>query len=221
MNVPSIFNAILHRVGRNIITDFGAPFVLESMDRIYHETNDNLRALIKEYTFTFDSDDADNGYIDLPSDWLWPVRIDPFRIFRHVQTYKSSEPNTCTFELSRFYVAGVQEDDVFDAMYYALGKQLVNETDTEYAAQNDAYKLIYTNVPEWSPTHLHAFLIYATAMELAADYPLRAQDEVAYQRLYTQLDRRAWLKTLAQPIEEGPDARQTTYTSNVDPYEIT
>jgi hypothetical protein len=222
MNVPSIFNAILHRVGRRLISDFGAPFVLETMDRIYHEINEELRCLEKTYTFDFSTvpDPSATPYMALPADWIYPLRVDPYKIFRDPTVFMYEEPNTCTFFNNQFHVAGVTAEDSFDVAYYGLGKILVNETDVEYAAQVAAYKLLYTNVPEWSPTHLHAFLIYATALELAESYPLRKQDEAKYSRLYTQLDRRNWLRTLAQPSEEGPHARLTDYTETTDPYAL-
>ncbi len=222
MLIPSIFNAIIYRVGRKIITDFGAIFVLETMDRIYHETNEELRCLEKTYTFDFStvSDPEATPYMDLPSDWIYPFRIDPWKIFRDSTIFMYNEPNTCTFFGNRFHVAGVTEDDSFDVAYYGLGKVFVNETQATYDAQSAAYKLANINEPEWKPTHLHAFLIYATALELAADYPLRGVDEAKFAKLYNQLDRRNWLKTLASPSLEGPGVRQSDYTETTDPYAI-
>ena len=222
MLIPSIFNAILHRVGRRLISEFGAPFILETMDRLYHEVNEELRALEKTRVFDFSTvtDPSDTPYMDLPTDWIYPFRIDPYKIYRDPTVFMYNEPRTCTFFDNRFHVAGVTTEDSFDVAYYGLGRVLVNEEQATYDARLDASKLLYINEPEWKPTHLHAFLIYATALELVESYSLRKQDEAKYARLYNQLDRRNWLKTLAQPTEEGPHVRQSDFTELTDPYAI-
>jgi len=222
MLISAIIDAILFRVGKHIITDFGEPFVLASMNRIYNEVNEDLRALEKTKTFDFSTvpDVTVTPYMDLPDDWLYPRKISPYLMYRDAQVFENEEPNTCSFFSNRFYVASVAEDASYDALYYAQGSRLVNETDAVYALRSAAEKLLYANAPEWKPTFLHSFLIYATALELAQDYPLRKQDERKYSKLHEQLDRRRWLQTQAHPTLEGEKARENDYTVQMDPYAL-
>jgi len=217
MLVSEIVDQILFRVGRKLISDYGEPFLLSTMNRLYHEVNEDLRALEKTTTFDFSTvpDPSATPYMSLPADWLYPFRMSPYKIFRQPTVFSESEPNTCTFYDNKFWIAGATSQDLFDVGYYGLGRELVNETNAVYNAHSAEDKLIYINVPEWSPSHLHSFLIFATALELSENYPLRKTDEMRYSKLYEQLDRRNWLRTLAHPIEEGPDVRQTVIT---DPY---
>jgi len=219
MTVLQIIQAVVQRVGKSIISDYGENFIVETMARIYKETNEDLKCLQKEYTFTFDATAVTNGYMDLPADWLWPTRLSPYRIWRDPKVYLSSEPNTFTIAQRRLYIAGVAESDVFDTMYVSQGKTLVNKTDAEIIGPPDS-SATEANTPEWTPDVYHPFLIYATALELKPNYPLQAQDLMKYQSLRQKLDRSYWLQQLAAEPKEGPGVRQDSYTTNLDPYAI-
>lgn len=220
MLISSILDAVIHRAGKQFIADYGEPFILESLNRIYKEASEEYRALEKEYTFNFaDVTDVEaTPYMDLPADWLYPRKIAPFRIFRDAQIFNNEEPDTYTFALRRFYVAMVAADSSFDTIYYSLGRTLVNQTPVVYDAQEDAYKLLNINEPEWTPEHLHGFLIYSLALELSPQYPLMQMDMVKLAKLTEQLDRRRHLSTLANPIMIGEEARRNDYSTEIDSY---
>ena len=208
MLVTAIEDAIVHRVGKDIISDFGAVFLLETMNRIYKETNEELKCLTKEYEFTFSAADVTNGYKDLPADWLWPIRLDAtdHLTYRHPKVFSLQESYTYTFIQRRMYVAQASEQTVIDSLYVSQGLELV---------ESSPVADVSVSSPEWQPTLHHSHLIFATAIDLGIDYPLMKKDIVNYEKTRQALDRSHYLQDLASEPTEGPEAR----LSIIDPYE--
>lgn len=209
MKVTAIEDSIVQRVGKKIIEDFGAAFLLETMNRIYKETNEELKCLTKEKEFDFSTGTAaSDGYMALPSDWLLPIRLDTsdHLSYRHPKVFMTSEAYTYTFFQRRFYVAGAGEQTVIDSIYTSQGLTLV-----ESSPKAD----VSVDEPEWQPDLYHSFLIFAVAIDLGVKYPLLQRDIVNYEKLRQMLDRSHYLSDLASEPKEGPEARLTY----IDPYD--
>lgn len=209
MKVTAIEDAIVQRVGKQIIADFGAAFLLETMKRLYKEANEELKCLTKEKEYDFSTGTAaTDGYMDLPADWLWPIRLDTSAHlnYRHPKVFSTSEAYTYTFLQRRFYVAGATEQTVIDSIYISQGLELV---------ESSPVADISVDEPEWLPDLYHSYLIFAVAIDLGVNYPLEKKDIVNYQRLRQMLDRSHYLSDLASEPTEGPQAR----LSVIDPYD--
>lgn len=209
MKVTAIEDSIVQRVGKDIVSNFGAAFLLETMNRLYKEGNEELKCLTKEKEFDFSSGTAaDDGYMDLPADWLWPVRLDAtdHLQYRHPKVFSVKESHTYTFFQRRFYVANTSETTVVDSIYISQGLTLVEANPVADVSVDE---------PEWIPDLYHSYLIFAVAIDLGVDYPLMQKDIVNYERLRQALDRSHYLSDLASEPKEGPEAR----LSAIDPYD--
>jgi hypothetical protein len=179
------------------------------MNRLYKEANEELKCLTKEHEFDFSTGTAaTDGYMDLPADWLWPIRLDTtdHLSYRHPKVFSAQESYTYTFFQRRFYVAQASTETVIDSIYISQGLELVESTPEDDVSVDE---------PEWEPSLHHSYLIFATAIDLGVDYPLMQKDIVNYERLRQALDRSHYLSDLASEPKEGPEAR----LSLIDPYD--
>jgi hypothetical protein len=150
------------------------------------------------------------GYVAAPSDVVRPFRITPYREYRDPEVFLSDEQWTFSIFNDRLYVARASDEDRYQVAYYSVGKTLVrtvSDADTE------------VSTPEWN-SRFHQLLIYETAMELSANYPLMAKDERTAKKLRSALKRQMYLKQEASPNVQGPQRRNPldndAYSRNPD-----
>ena len=184
MNTASILQAVIHRIGKETVAAWGEPFVLEAMNRVYQQINLEHTPIEVELTLPAGTFSSAVQYYPLPSDWIRPFMIEPYREFRPKELFKESssvsgyETGVFTIKNDRIYFTNVDATTTFVINYYGSGGTFVNET---------VLSVGQINAPEW-PAAFHQIMVYATAGELSADYPLRQQDQINLIRLLSRLD---------------------------------
>lgn len=213
MTNSEIINAIVARVGKAFIRQYGEAFVLETMNRIYLQCNEEYSLIEKQTTFAFTTFDTDGlKYKELPSDWIRPYRIDPFRSYRQPHVFDDQrEYNTFTIHKGNIYFSNVSAQSSFTVDYYATGITLQVQQSGGQTVESQYLS------PEWE-SWLHPALIYFTALELMADYPLRKQDlyqaeQYKDRMINLKLDRQS-----AAPNIVGPLQRLRPYLPDDDVY---
>lgn len=144
--------------------------ILRAMKRVYQRINREIPTIQRSWSIDFSdlgaNDSLADGYVALPSDIIKPFNIDPFRKFVPPDVWSDESSYKFTIKLSRMYFTGVTSSTTFTVLYLSFGYTL---TDSESPGSTEV------NEPEW-PDDLQQLLLYETAMELKANYPLRNDD---------------------------------------------
>lgn len=123
----------------------------------------------------------------------WPLPAD-FRAVSRIGPMNSDTPKVVYQDPSLFYegagqytisfghlhFGSVTADTQYEIWYWSSGFELV-DVDTGDLTAGQA------NAPEWEFNGADDLLFYATCLEIAADYPMRAQDERNYKDLLNAL----------------------------------
>ena len=165
--------------------NFGS--ILRAMDRVYHQINRELKCIQIQYSLDEDSREEDEDYWVLPSDfvavYVWEGTDADKYSHRIPSTFDYEEEYDWTIEGVgdewRIIIPSAADDFDMNMHYYSEGLTIVSEADDDLAATE-------TNTPEW-PTSFHALLMYATCLEVSADYPHREQDIINVARMKEQL----------------------------------
>ena len=213
MTASQIIDAIVARVGKEFVRKYGETFILDTLNRIYQQYNDEYELIEKQTTFSFSTFDTDGLiYKTLPNDWIRPYKIDPFRNYRQPHVFDNSiDYNTFTIHQGKIFFSGVSSQSSFTVDYYATGITLQVQQSGGQTVE-DAVKS-----PEWD-SWLHPALIYLTALELMAEYPLRKQDIYQAEQYKRRLATMKLNRQQAAPNIVGPLPRLRPYLPEDDPY---
>ena len=157
--------------------------ILRAMNRIYMNLNRECLCIQKQWDIDFadpgDDDSPDDGYFILPSDFIRPYRVRPYREFRFWDNFDINEPYKFSIFNNRIYFSLTETDSTFEVSYYSSGSTLVDKDDDDLETGE-------LNYPEY-PDHLKGILVCATALEIAGDYPLIQKDIENYRKMHTDL----------------------------------
>lgn len=160
-------------------------------------------------TATAASSPASAKSIAIPNDMLYPFRISDYKHYREPEIYSVNEVNSFTIINRRLYISDADLTSSFQVHYYAKGKTLVEEvSDSETE----------TAYPEW-PEQYRQYLLYATCVDLSAEYPMYKADLVKSQKLRYALARIKSRKQEASPDAYNPYNEQNKPV-NRDDYAI-
>ena len=178
MTAAEIIEDVVHRVGVEILRQNGPKFILRAVNRVYHRLNRELLPLLRNTTFnTFT---ATVNYVDRPSDLIQFVSMDPAYDYMTLQEFElaKDDQKVYTIKGDKVYFKSVDDSTSIDVWYYSTGYKIVDSTSPGTGE---------TNTPEWPEEDLHQILVYGAALDLAADYPLRARDEAMFYKLKARL----------------------------------
>lgn len=186
-------------VAETVITVDGTDFDgLELVDET-GSGDEVLTAPIKNYVFT-------------PSDFIRPYKISDYKDHRTMDVFEDWESNTFSIDQERIYISEATDQTALTIKYFSDGKTLVSLQPGESLAAGQI------NIPKW-PGYLHEFLIYATALDILADYPMRESDSFNYNSLLEKIVRHDSLKDASSPKLAGPGQRINRRVKD-DPYWI-
>lgn len=206
MKTYEIMDGIIHRVGKQVITNHGAKWLIDKINERYHFYNHRFKgAVASQLVITFDEDETDFSY-DLPDDFLEPYKIDPLVYWRNPKVFDPQENDTYTIDKGKIYfVSAAGEEITID--YWSRGKTLVDDVDANvYPAVSDSPNI---NEPEWEDPELHYLLVLSVALRLGIKYEgmeIDVVDMKEYERLL-KLKRKS--QTSASPILSGPRLKRT------------
>ena len=192
-----------------------APYILQSMNRVYRRINRETKCLEKllEIAAGTFSDTVD--YVVMPSDMIEIFRIEPAMAYRDPNNYvfineeNSQIENTYTITRGRIYFSGVDETSSFYVWYYSSGFAIVDKED-EDLEDNEI------NAPEWPWADTHQLLYYATCLEISNDYPMAKQDLKNYNELLNRLKQAGYQKQSTTPTIAGG----TGIPRKIDDYDV-
>ena len=212
--VGELIQDVAYRLG-NLKMDnnheFNHAVILRAMRRVYERLNEEYQVIEREITVndtnypTFST----NGYIDYPDDMIKIFRIDPLVTFVPYEVYSSTENKVFSLYQSRIYFSNASADSEYDVSYYSMGYTLVDTEDANVGTGE-------VNTPEYQK-HLRQILMYGTAIELKADYPLRKQDKENFEKLESGLYGIKSQPQLFTPQIVGPGEHKTL-VDTLDPY---
>lgn len=209
MTVVDIMRYARIRAGSMAFDKFGPPIIKEQLNTWYKQYNDDYELVAGTQTFAYPNYDADGiYYTNLPDDWQRMKTINPYRIYRHPQVFRTTEPQTYTIEGNQIKFSGVSATSSFEVGYVSTGKTLVEVIDD---ADTEADK------PEWLPKSLHNALMLKLALWLNPGYDQAAVDLQDLQRIEEAMESYRFNKQNASPVREGMQARIETYAN--DPYD--
>jgi len=178
MTVEELIEDIVHRVGTELLRQNGPKFILRAINRNYYNINRELMPLLRNVTLNSFTDTV--NYITRPSDFIQFAALYPEYDFVSLQEFLSANTSQKVYTLKgdKIYFRSVDSTTSIEAWYYSRGYELVDST----APANEQ-----VNEPEWPEKDLHQILIYATALDLSPDYPMRARDEAMFFKLKARL----------------------------------
>jgi hypothetical protein len=212
MKVSDIVDDVLLRIADPAGKRFFSPVQVErAMNRVYRKINEETRCIEKEWEIDAGSpgvgDSVDDGYFALPSDWLYPYRVEDSAGYNYEYVpkevfAKEESAYRFTIELGRIYFTNVSSDSVFTVKYYSAGQELSIKADGGLVTGQ-------INEPEY-PDHLQDILLYGTAIHLSAEYPLYQNDAIEYHDYVLKIKRRHRFVDFSTPKTTGPRPYSTT-----------
>lgn len=181
--VSTILEDVIHRMGmKPFSAQGGEPFVLRRMNEAYK--NLNMAHMACRKTFAADWSQYTAGtlvdYVALPSDWIKPYLMNPFRVYRHPTVWRNDGTGTYSIDLvngaKRVYIAGATITSIINFSYFSMGLTLVN---------SDSPSSTETNDPEW-PEELKHLIRYETLLSLRVS--LDAHEIVERKRLMDRMN---------------------------------
>lgn len=200
---------ITQRLGKQVLHSNGPMFILRTMNRVYQQLNRNCLPVQNELLIAAGDLSAAVPYVAQPTDWIRPFRIEPYREYipANLRNDRNSE---CVYYFfnGNIYFTEVDDSSEITIWYYSSGLTLV---DAETPAAGEV------NAPQY-PADLQQIVMYATALELSADYPMRNADERTYRQLKSALSmlRLNQQETGPHAIRDGLDRQHTTTNYNFD-----
>lgn len=132
--------------------------------------------------------------IQLPSDWIKPIRLNPHKYWRDPKDWEDYK-NLYTITNNEIKVGGADSNVVVEAWYLSQGLTLV-EKDTADLAAGEA------NEPEWPWDFAHDLLFYEVCLLLSPGYKLREHDLYESRRLRKKLKHLVLTRQSTQPTSQ-------------------
>lgn len=177
MTVQEIIEDVIHRVGKSLLMEYGEPHFLRALNRIYGRLNAEHTPIIEETVLSAGTF-GDAATYDLPARYVRLIRLKPHREYISPVLFNDlSVGSIYTFLGQTMHFTNVDSDTEITLWWYSTGKNLV----IDVVSEDDDIA-----TPEW-PADIHQLLIYETAMELSADYPLLKKDIYAARKLTSRL----------------------------------
>lgn len=196
MTTVELIEQVAHRIGEAEFSKHGAPYVLSTMNRIYHWLNIEKRLLERSKTYAPEDFDSANS-ASLPWDMSAILSVSPIMTYYPKDAFfkitSFSRPAWTIFS-GRIYLSAKPQNDV-TIYYYSMGKNLATEI-------NDQEK--ETDAPEW-PEKAHQILFYGTATEISQTYPYFKMDIAKYAELTEDLSYFGKIVQEGQPGTDMPD----------------
>lgn len=192
MTVQEIIEDVIHRVGKGLLQEHGEYFFLRALNRIYHRLNAEYNPLIETTALAAGTFDENTTSYSLPSRYIRLINMEEVWHYVPPQLWKSDLDNSFTIMAQTLHFTDVDADTTMTLYWYSRGKDLVAVASATPIPDTEATS------PEW-PADLHQLLIYETALELSADYPLMNKDIVESRRLRTRLSAIRHISQLVHP----------------------
>ena len=209
--IGEMMEDILFRIGDPKGNDVPPAVVLRALRRVYQRLNHEYMIVQREITVndtnypTFST----NGYIDKPSDWIRPFKIDEYLDFRPWEVYDDTEGDCFSIYNDRLYISNASEDTEHVLSYYSAGYLLVDAEDADVVTGE-------VNEPEY-PGYLQQILMYGTAIDLKTDYPKFESDIRMFLKLQSALGDLRTFQQAVTPETAGPKGRKSSIDAS-DPY---
>lgn len=132
--------------------------------------------------------------IELPSDWIKPIRLKPYKYWRDPKDWEDYK-NLYTIIGNEMRCGSAGSDTVVEAWYLSQGLTLV-EKDTANLESGEA------NQPEWPWEFAHDLLFYEVCLMLSPRYKLRENDQLEAARLRKKLKHLSLTRQSTQAVSQ-------------------
>ena len=209
MKIVDLIDEIAHRVGREVFSQNGEPYILNVINRLYRQINARYGILEKSITFPpsdFDSKKSvpvpsDLSMVKLTKPYLKPYQSDFFFLSDIIE-------NGYTIYNGRIYVSQIPQKDI--TFYYeSIGKKLVTEVSNPE---------IESDVIEW-PDKISDILFYGSCIQLSTTYPFFKYDSAAYLALLEDIGYYGRVGQTLLPKDGIPDQLENEAIGNANDYE--
>jgi hypothetical protein len=213
--VDEILEDVIQRMGQKAFAaNAGEVYVLRRMNKAYQRLNMEHHCCRKEHAADWSIYTASTlvDYVALPSDWIKPYRMNPFRIWRQFGVFRNDEYNTYSIDFvdsaKRVYIANAAVTSLINFSYYSMGLTLVRTVSDATTESNE---------PEW-PEELKQLIYYETL--LSVNVPLNEYEVIERNRLMNRMSGMRVQEYLqaTSPNIGGEVAHQGRMSDISDPY---
>lgn len=196
--IKEMLQDVATRLGNPTMQEpFTAPLILRKMNDVYHEINEDAKAL--QSTYVFDSTNRETGedYWTLPSDFIQVYGIECGDDIQFIDPDSIDWAETeylyqYTIEDGKIKVPNAASDFEMTLHYYSAGLELANLDDADLTAGTN------TNTPAWDARHRWT-LVLGTCLRMSAEYPGSDRDEVEFQLGKSRLTGKKYSSSSTEP----------------------